>query len=237
MDNNAFPLILKHAKTEFPKDAKDIRVILDLLIDSIKQLKEETDQSLSQLAANGEHNKVNDYNNISRMISDLQKTLAHYVHILDADDNDRSPDNALVTTVTPENDTPHKLSDDFTYTKPYRFTLMGETYSEVRSWKDVLLRVCEILYDKDPQRILEFADNPAFKGRQMPYFGTKSVPGRNAPIGNSDVYVCHHKSANAIRDLIRKMLTELHIDPAEFQVYWESKPGMHRRKKRTKKDA
>lgn len=102
---------------------------------------------------------------------------------------------------------PHSLDEDFTYKRPYGFTLEGRAYLDLRTWRTLYVRLCQLLVERDREHFLK-------------QFGTHNQSALRSPYKvTDDIFVETHYSANAIRDNIRALLEHFDIDPAEFVVY------------------
>lgn len=55
-----------------------------------------------------------------------------------------------------DNTKPYSLSSDFENTTPHSFSFRGETY-KVKTYKEMLIKLCEILYEKDKNTFKEIA--------------------------------------------------------------------------------
>lgn len=66
---------------------------------------------------------------------------------------------------------PLRISRDDTGTKPVSVTVLGQ-HRPVRYWKDILLFVCKVLYEKQPNKFLSIENEPTLQGRSNPYIST-----------------------------------------------------------------
>ena len=85
----------------------------------------------------------------------------------------------------------------YTGKTPVSFTLSGKTF-EVKSWKEVLVKVCEEMYGKNKD---DFSNVLSLMGRSRPYFSKEE--GRDklripTKIGNTPFFVETNLSANSI---------------------------------------
>jgi len=108
-----------------------------------------------------------------------------------------------------------RASESYTGKSVSAFTLRGKRY-EVKSWKDMLIRICNIVYGEQRDK---FERVLTLRGRKKPYF-TKNPKELRAPkrIPGTDVYVETNLSANAIVELSRKILSLLGYNENEFSI-------------------
>lgn len=97
---------------------------------------------------------------------------------------------------------------------------LGSHNVAVHTWRDVLLGVCRLLYEENPQR---FDDRCQEVGGRRPYFGRNGEASRFRDpkrIARSPWLVETNMSAKAIVTVVRRILTVCGHDPdREFHVY------------------
>lgn len=113
----------------------------------------------------------------------------------------------------------HDLMTDFRYTKPAAFSL-DEIRYPARMWKQMLVKICEILYQKNNKIFEEFLEDKFMQGKTRKYFSRNEASLRNPEkIKESNIFVETNLSANSIRDMVMKMLDKYRIPYAAFKVY------------------
>lgn len=86
---------------------------------------------------------------------------------------------------------PHFLSEDFTHKRPVAFEFDGTQYS-VKDWKQFLLMICEIMYNKNHAQFESIVMEKDMQGKTRAYFSnnkevyTAMYDGRK--ISNSNIY-------------------------------------------------
>lgn len=114
----------------------------------------------------------------------------------------------------------YSLYENFTHIRPFGFKISVEEIIEVKTWKEMLVRVCEILIDIDENKFISFEDNPNMNGRKRKHFST-TKEGMTEPqsiLGKS--FVETNLSSNGVRNAIVKMLKEFKINPKKFKIYF-----------------
>lgn len=87
---------------------------------------------------------------------------------------------------------PHFLSEDFTHKRPVAFEFDGTQYS-VKDWKQFLLMICEIMYNKNHAQFESIVMEKDMQGKTRAYFSnnkevyTAMYDGRK--ISNSNIYI------------------------------------------------
>lgn len=123
-----------------------------------------------------------------------------------------------VGTVSKTQSQPNKSLEtaSVTGTKPLAFSV-GQVSRNVSSWKDLLIEVCNILYDEDPQRFIDAS--LSLKGRKRPYF-TRNPDEMRSPeeFGNTGVYFEANQSASSILLRCQTLLAMFDYDPNILSV-------------------
>ena len=113
----------------------------------------------------------------------------------------------------------HDLMTDFRYTKPAAFSL-DEIRYPARMWKQMLVKTCEILNQKNNKTFEEFLEDKFMQGKTRKYFSRNEESLWNPEkIKGSNIYVETNLSANSTRDMVMKMLDKYRIPYAAFKVY------------------
>lgn len=113
----------------------------------------------------------------------------------------------------------HDLMTDFRYTKPAAFSL-DEIRYPARMWKQMLVKICEILYQKNNKIFEEFLEDKFMQGKTRKYFSRNEASLRNPEkIKGSNIFVETNLSANSTRDMVMKMLDKYRIPYTAFKVY------------------
>jgi hypothetical protein len=108
------------------------------------------------------------------------------------------------------------LSDDFTGKRPIAITLGEGNQTVVRSWKDVLVETCQLLIRLDENKFKNLENINGMKS----YISSKSL-GMRKPIPILDsMFIETNLSANAIRDLIKRMFIAYDRNNKEYKVYF-----------------
>ena len=113
---------------------------------------------------------------------------------------------------------PHTLNESYTYKKICNFMYNGVKYPAT-DWTDALIKICNLLAKKSRGTFESLLDSPAFKGRKLSYLSLEYVKDKNIKIEGTKVYVWINLSANAIADLIQKLLIAFNENPGDFYVY------------------
>lgn len=129
------------------------------------------------------------------------------------------PDYALYKV---DNQIPHTLYEDFEYKRPVRFRL-GVSVVDATSWKNILVKTCELLYFKDKVKFESFITDPSMQGRSRSNFSLNEDDLKNPKkLSNCEIYVETNFNANAIKGLIIKMLRKYGIKIGEFVVFFRA---------------
>lgn len=213
----------------FPSNAIDISESLELLKDTI-------DETITSI--NKENNKAMEAREFTVTEENLHfaKNLYHYeqqidkvIEMLEVEsteevnesdeleeiEKNKIPDyEAYVVDMKVE----HTLYEDFTHKRPHAFRINKDNIIEVQSWKDMLIKTCELLGAIDESKLLSFEDNPKMNGKRRKYFSTKKSELRKPGKLNS-IYIETNINSNGIRNLIVKMLQQYDFKISELKVF------------------
>ena len=124
---------------------------------------------------------------------------------------------------------PHFLSEDFTHKRPVAFEFDGTQYS-VKDWKQFLLMICEIMYNKNHAQFESIVMEKDMQGKTRAYFSnnkevyTTMYDGRK--ISNSNIYIETTHSANTICDIVSILFRKYRIPYAALQIYLKADEGV-----------
>lgn len=109
---------------------------------------------------------------------------------------------------------------DFSGMKPTGFVLLGES-RDVSTANELLIGVCEILYDLEPEEMLSLGrENYIPDNSQNALFSINPKDLRKAKeIGNSGIYIETNKSFNDIIRTIKKLLELFNLSSEDFLFY------------------
>ncbi|MCE5228549.1 hypothetical protein LLG95_02995 [bacterium] len=119
-----------------------------------------------------------------------------------------------------DKETPHSLSEDYRYKRPYGFVIQGKAYKDQVTWKRVYELVCQHLLVKNRRLMEQLPNNPDFESSR----GNRSFaqdPGqlRSSMKITEKLYAEVNLSANSLRDNIRRLLKTFGILETEVIVY------------------
>jgi len=116
--------------------------------------------------------------------------------------------------------TPHQLSENFTYKRPFGFVLPDNAYKGLKTWKSLYLHVLSILERNDNKRFKSLITEPRFiSKRGNPLFADHEKPLRVAEKFSEAFFVEVNLSANMIRNNIIELLQYFGIKPEEMKIY------------------
>jgi hypothetical protein len=116
--------------------------------------------------------------------------------------------------------TPHQLTEDFTYKRPYGFILAEHAYKGLKTWKSLYIHVLSILDRYDNTRFRPLVKESKFiSKRGNPLFAKNVEPLRVAEKYDDAFFIEVNLSANMIRNNIIDLLLHFNIKPEEMKIY------------------
>ena len=202
------------------------------------------DHRIPELVMERDYDKVNEYVKMSKIVSELSLELSEWANkcgikrdksTIDYDNKDSNeitelPEDELESIFSDgkrinyenfrvDENIAYDLMTDFRYMKPAAFSLDGVRYP-ARLWKLVLLKTCELLWEKNHSIFENFVNDKFMQGKTRVYFSEgKDIMVKPELIKGTQIYVETNLSANSIRDMIVKMLDKYRIPHASYQIY------------------
>lgn len=119
-----------------------------------------------------------------------------------------------------DNQIEHSLLEDFKHKRPFGFRFLSNDIIEAKTWKDVFIKTCELVYDIDSNKFIGFEDLGHMMGKKRKYFSKNNTELRVPALIREDMFVETNHSANTLRDLIIKILLEYNFDISDYKVYF-----------------
>lgn len=115
---------------------------------------------------------------------------------------------------------PHQLAENFTFKRPYGFILCGRAFKNVNTWRRMFELVCRELQKHDAKKFASLPENKAFQNsRGKSTFASSPDKLRAAVKLTEDVYAEVNLSANALRDVMQKLLEVYEIPAEDMTVF------------------
>lgn len=246
--------LFEFLKTNFAEDSQEILDLLYGLKDTLDNLESKILEQSAVFVKSRDFDSSNKYNQVASDVYNISQNIDKYSVNLKINKNDEpdslDDDEELVLVLDDELDSLDDLDDaeeldinefmpdginfidypisletrtDFTNFKPVAFAFQGEI-KEVSSWKEMLMKTCNILCIFNKALMLNFPDNPGMNGRTRKYFSYSPI-GFLKPrkIDKTKLYIETNFSANAIIKLIKILLKQYNIPISEFKVFLRSK--------------
>ena len=224
--------LLNFIKEKYPQNANDISDSLELLADTLEDLRTSVNKEFSKLAEKGEYEKIPEYTEYAKELKGIQDNLDSLIEKLEiADSIELEEDKEYTPKILPnyedyqvDNQIEHNLYEDFTHKRPFSFKLLDRAYN-VKTWKDMLLILCEELYNKDKNIFETMITKPSMQGKRRKNFSKNADELREKSrlkMNNSDIWLETNMSGNGIRNLIIKILKEYNLKVTDITVYFRA---------------
>lgn len=219
--------LLNNIKNEFPDKAIDIIEGLELLRmlidDTVVTIGEKVNDSFLEK----QYDKLPYYSKLAEEMETYEIKLKEVIDILDiedleledkkeADEEKEIPDYDKYTI---DKNIEYSLYENFTHKRPYGFKLLDDRLIRVKTWQEMLIKVCESLIEVDEKKIIGFEELEHMNGKKKKYFSSKSKGMRNPKRVANKIYVETNQSANSIRNLLIKILKEYGLKTGDLKIY------------------
>lgn len=116
--------------------------------------------------------------------------------------------------------TPHEITEDFTFKRPTAFIFDGCAYSEMNCWSELYIQFVACLAKKDPAKLKSLADNPEYISKQnKKYYSSSPKELRKPGKVMNDFYVETNRSANDLLKLAIELLNFFNIPLNNITIY------------------
>jgi hypothetical protein len=219
--------LLNNIKNEFPDKAIDIIEGLELLRMLIDDTVETIGEKVNESFVEKQYDKLPYYSKLAEEMVTYEKKLKEVIDILDiedlelegkkeADEEKEIPD---YNQYTVDKNIEYSLYENFTHKRPYAFKLLDDRLIRVKTWQEMLIKVCENLMKVDNEKIIRFEELEHMNGKKKKYFSSKSKGMRNPKRVANKIYVETNQSANSIRNLLIKILKEYGLKTGDLKIY------------------
>ena len=224
--------LIDFCKQNFPERTIDLCEAIDLMVDTLTNLKSDLGKSMPILIDNDDYDSIDEYKNHAKSVAQIIQNLnniSNNITIDDADENDeqiqeiKDSNGADINyndkIFNADSNIPHTLYEDFTYTKPAGIEIEN-TYLEANEWRDVFNKCCQYLLNKDQDIFASFLTDTTMQGRKCKYFSYDSSELREGVrIKGSKIYIEYNVSATFVRNIIIKMLEKYEIPKRNCHIF------------------
>lgn len=224
-------MFFQELKESLPDKAIDISESLELLKETINDTMEAIAAKVNESIIARDLEKMKQYLDLVEQGHDYEVKIEEIIKMLDVEElavkeeiNENTGNKILPNyeEYVVDNKVEHTLYENFTHIRPFGFRIDGEELIEVKTWQEVFLKTCELLFYKDEKKFLQFENKPNMNGKKNKYFSV-SVKGMRKPeMISSKIYVETNMSSNSIRNIIVKMLREYNIKVNDFKLYFRA---------------
>lgn len=215
-------------KEEFPNKAIDISESLELLQETIRDTMDRINDEINNSYTKREFDRAKKYINIGEEINRYEQKIEELIGLLEVDtteiiDEEQEEKAARIlpdySAYSVNTEVEHTLYEDFTHKRPHGFRINDETVIEVKTWKEMLFKTCELLMALDEEKFMSFENKEYMNGKKRKHFSTNPGGMVDPKLVNHKMYVETNINANGIRNLLLKLLKEYGFKVSEFKIY------------------
>lgn len=116
--------------------------------------------------------------------------------------------------------TPHEITEDFTFKRPTAFIFDGCAYVEMNCWSELFIQFVACLAKKEPAKLMKLADNPDFISKQnRKYYSSSPKELRKPGKVLNDFYVETNRSANDLMKLVVDLLKYFELPLSSVTIF------------------
>lgn len=219
---------LEVIKNEFSDKAIDIAESLQLLQETVNTTMDDINSKLNDAFIKRDFPGMEKYTKLAKETHIYETKIKEIIEQLDMDNQivvDETDEEIEKRTIPNYSDyvidhhIEHTLYEDFTHKRPYAFKIKHNHLVKVKSWQDILIKTCEFLLAVDEKKFLNFESIEEMNGKKNKYFSVESNKMRVPRNVSNRIYVETNQSANAIRNLIIKLLKAYNFKINEYKVF------------------
>ncbi|WP_449598629.1 hypothetical protein [Niallia sp. Marseille-Q9988] len=221
--------IISLIKEEVPKKAIDLAESLELLKETVSDTINEIHHKSNVAFQERDISKRNELNQLIDQVipleSEIEKLLSN-LEVVDEEHIIGEMDDESEKRVLPnyadyyvDTNVEYTLYEDYTHKRPWAFRMNEQNIIQVSTWKEMLIRTCELLMAVDEEKIMGFENLNRMNGRKRKYFSTDESSMAEPILVNGKIYVETHMNSNGFRNLIIKLLKEFDFKVSEFKIY------------------
>lgn len=219
--------LLNSIKRDFPEDSVYV-------VETLQQLNDELNSLMGKYENKSSNNNANPtYKNILEELLSIKLKINEVINDLDINYGQLIIGNTIDKGISSEQrlsrnykfykvDTTleHSLEENLTHIRPFGFKFLSGDVIESKTWKEIFIKTCEILFNIDEEKFTSFVDKTRMNGEVRDYF-SKYDTNIILPVKiMNKVYVTTGMSANGFRDLIIKMLKEYNFNVEDYKLYF-----------------
>ncbi|MGG3772966.1 hypothetical protein [Heyndrickxia faecalis] len=232
--------VIMALKEEFPDKAIDISESLELLKETINDTMDKINNEVSLAYSSRDFVRVRRFTELGEEINQYEQKLEQLIELLEIDDTNENmeevdlkgektagfPDYSAYFVDT---NVEHTLYENFTHKRPFGFRMNNQQVIEVKTWQEMLIKICEMLMAVDENKFMGFEHKPTMNGKKRKYFSRHETGMTKPKLINNKIFIETNISGNGIRNLVLKLLKEYGYKSNEFKVYLKADyTEMHR---------
>lgn len=223
----------EYLEKNHPMAAQDIYYGLELFTNSLDYGIEAFQKEIADKNNTGDFSRLSEIAEYAQTVKDLKSMMDKYLTDISMLNTIEETDMESISEEEEEDEKtlpnykdyvvddeiPHTLSEVFTHKKICGFMLDGIRYN-VGTWQAALIRLSELLIEKNPDTFRSFLGQPTFKGRKNNYFSAESNGNRYYhKLTNADIFVWTNLSTAMICEIMKKILRGYGIPVNSLYIY------------------
>lgn len=215
--------IFNFLDTSFKEDFEEMYSSFDFFVRNFIDIKNKVSENLQEKIAQNSLDNTEEQltylKKIDSLIKDLETICKKYNpdDFADKEEPIKKPAEKInYDAYKVDNEEKHYLDEDFTNTKPFAFSFLGQKYI-TSQWKKFYLQTCEILIQQDSNKFKNLIYS--FKGKAKPYLSYNAGKLRVPKELSNGMYIETNMSANDITGNIKTLLKEYDYKEKDFIIY------------------
>lgn len=219
-------------QAEIPNQTTELAASFDLMQIVLAETVVEAQRLITEHMGNHRYDRVRNLVNLAESINKLESEIDIYLDLLDTgvaedevvdeDEEERFVGVTDYAQYTVDHNVAHSLYDDFKHVRPYGFALGEGRLYQVSAWKEMVVLLCQHLNRAKPGILDTFPKDRSMNGRKNAYFAVTPEGLREPKEITKSLFLHSNQSANALRNLMLKILLKFGVKPSEMKVYFKA---------------
>ena len=224
MDNKNFEHVVDYILREEPECADDLVYALELVKSCFEGTENKIKENMSESLAKSKFAEIREQSiyceEIDALISDIDSQINYMIQFQKKEPSEPLDPKPPIDyeQYTTDRMVPHVLGEDFEHKRPCAFKFRGRMV-QVASWQDIIVQICGILAELDPDKMHKLTEAESMQGRKLKYITETPTLRKTKRIPGTDLYVWINNSANVLMNTVQRIFKEYGISDDEIVIF------------------
>jgi len=218
--------IISIVRSQFPTQAIDFADCIEMFSSVIEDTYQAVQVKMNQYLTNKDYDNAELLISFNKNLDSLEQYMSNLKLDLELDIEEIEKEEEKEVKSLPnyekyyvDSKVSYTLYETFAHKRPFAFEFQGKQY-EVRTWIEMLIKFCDLLYQKNSELFYSFPQNPLMNGKKKKYFSEDSSGFRKPlQLDISGIFIETNMSGESIRNLLVKMLRSYDYKMSDVLIF------------------